>query len=253
MKAIGFLKGLSVLVVSILLAGPLHAEPLAGGYAKAPAQPDAAARAKAIQLFSAAPAAFIENAGQLDDPSIRYAFHGSGANVFHTTSGPVFQVFAPDPDAPAQMDAMDRMDRMDANELLASPCPRVSGSFFSPTPPIPHSPSLFFPASSRPRVLTFSASFPGARQIKPVGRQLLETKINYCLGADHGKWREGVPTFGAFEIDGAARVPDGFLIAAGGGVGRSAGPGAGEGDAGNGGGLDGERLCFCHLGHEGAS
>ena len=56
---------------------------------------DAAARATAIQLFSAAPAAFIENAGQIDDPSIRYSFHGSGVNVFHTTSGPVFHLCLP--------------------------------------------------------------------------------------------------------------------------------------------------------------
>ena len=87
--ATGFLKGLSVLTVSILLAVLLHTDSRADG------QPDAAARAKAIQLFSAAPAAFIENTGQVDDPSIRYSFHGSGANVFHTTSGPVFHLCLP--------------------------------------------------------------------------------------------------------------------------------------------------------------
>ena len=67
--------------------------------AAARGQTDDAARAHAIQLFSAAPAAFIENTGQLDDPSIRYVFNGSGANVYHTTTGPVFQVLQSSPSA----------------------------------------------------------------------------------------------------------------------------------------------------------
>ncbi|HUW34431.1 MAG TPA: hypothetical protein VM223_22720 [Planctomycetota bacterium] len=171
MKATGFLKGLSVLTVSILLAVLLHTDSRADG------QPDAAARAKAIQLFSAAPAAFIENTGQIDDPSIRYVFNGSGANVFHTTSGPVFQVFQ-------------------RTEIAAvgADLPNLRGN----RPPLPLAPSPRPQAAS----LLFSASFPGARQINPVGRQLLETKINYCLGADHGKWREGVPTFGVVVYEG---------------------------------------------------
>jgi len=51
MKAIGMVKGFSVLVVSVLLAGLLHADSLADGQPGTPgtpgtpAQPDAAARA----------------------------------------------------------------------------------------------------------------------------------------------------------------------------------------------------------------
>ena len=50
--------------------------------------------------------------------------------------------------------------------------------------------------------LAFSAAFPGARVVNPVGREMLDTKVNYCLGADHGKWRSGVPTFGVVVYEG---------------------------------------------------
>ena len=46
-----------------------------------------------IELFDAMPALFVENQGQWADESVRYGFSGSGANVLHTDSGPVFQLF----------------------------------------------------------------------------------------------------------------------------------------------------------------
>ena len=58
------------------------------------------------------------------------------------------------------------------------------------------------PGADAVRPYTFSAAFPGARQIKPVGRQMLETKVNYCLGADHSRWQMGVPTFGVVVYEG---------------------------------------------------
>ncbi|HUW30114.1 MAG TPA: SBBP repeat-containing protein [Planctomycetota bacterium] len=179
MRAIGIVRGLAVLGASIVLAGLLHAD------SRAASQPDAAARAKAIQLFSAAPAAFIENTGQIDDPSIRYVFNGSGANVYHTTSGPVFQVFAP-----ADCGSDGHSGHSGRSGLSASP---ESGTGVPPVAEWNH---------RRDACATFSASFPGARQIKPVGRHLLETKINYCLGADHSRWQMGVPTFGVVVYEG---------------------------------------------------
>jgi len=46
-----------------------------------------------LQLFSTATALFVENHGQWADESVQYAFFGAGANVLHTDSGPVFQLF----------------------------------------------------------------------------------------------------------------------------------------------------------------
>ena len=48
---------------------------------------------QAVELFIVSPALFVENLGQWSDPTIRYAFQGSGANVLFTGAGPVFQVF----------------------------------------------------------------------------------------------------------------------------------------------------------------
>jgi len=148
-------------------------------HAGPPPDQEASTRQKALQFFSASPAAFIENTGQIDDPSIRYAFHGSGANVYHTTSGPVFQVF--------------QRVGMDAANVGAD-LPNLRGN----RPPSASAQSPKPIAQS----LLFSAAFPGARQIKPVGRQVLETKINYCLGSDHSKWQMGVPTFGVVVYEG---------------------------------------------------
>ncbi|HUU70668.1 MAG TPA: SBBP repeat-containing protein, partial [Planctomycetota bacterium] len=173
--------GLAVLASAVL--GIAQADVLAGGKLDGPA------RAKALQLFAAAPAAFIENTGQVDDPSIRYVFNGSGANVFHTTSGPVFQVF----------------QRVGAHGDIVGAhgvCPGADAV----RPYTAHGDIAgahgVCPRADAVRPYTFSASFPGARQIRPVGLQLLETKINYCLGADHSRWRENVPTFGVVVYEG---------------------------------------------------
>ena len=57
----------------------------------------------AIELFDASPALFVANEGQWEDSSISYAFYGAGANVLHTDSGPVFQLFQRDPLDPVQL------------------------------------------------------------------------------------------------------------------------------------------------------
>ena len=50
-------------------------------------------QAGANDVFQASPALFIENQGQWADASIRYGFHGAGANILFKDGGPVFQVF----------------------------------------------------------------------------------------------------------------------------------------------------------------
>lgn len=44
------------------------------------------------EMFSSVPIVFIENVGQIDDAGVRYCFYGKGANVYHTTHGPVFEM-----------------------------------------------------------------------------------------------------------------------------------------------------------------
>ncbi|MFH1732767.1 MAG: SBBP repeat-containing protein, partial [Planctomycetota bacterium] len=62
---------------------------------------DGAVGQEAVELFSASPAVFIENAGQWADEAIRYAHLGSGGNVLHTTAGPVVQLFGAEEDGGA--------------------------------------------------------------------------------------------------------------------------------------------------------
>ena len=128
-------------------------------------QPDGVSRAKAIQLFSAAPAAFIENTGEIDDPSIRYAFYGSGANVFHTANGPMFQVF---------------QRELDPQTVTPQP-------FADPRHPVAGDQSLTATCS-------FSATFPGANKIDPIGDQPQDARMNYYIGKDPSRWRPNVPT-----------------------------------------------------------
>ena len=96
------------------------------------------ARGQVLQLFSASPAEFIENAGQIHDSSVRFAFYGSGANVFHTNAGPVFQVF------------------QSSSPSAIGPQPSAS--------------------------CMFAATFPGARQISPVGAAPAPTQVNFLIG-----------------------------------------------------------------------
>jgi len=53
---------------------------------------DAGSNDQAIQMFSALPASFVENTGQVSDPDVLYAFQGSDANVFFTDDGIIFQL-----------------------------------------------------------------------------------------------------------------------------------------------------------------
>ena len=141
-----FDRGSVVLFVCAFLVACLMADSTAGG------QPDGAARAKAIQLFSASPAAFIGNTGQIDDPSIRFVFNGSGANVYHTTSGPVFHVFQ-------------RTESSAVGPAVGADLPSLRGN----RPPY---------APSAQASLSFSATFPGAKKNDPAGEQPQQATVN---------------------------------------------------------------------------
>jgi len=54
---------------------------------------DAVDESQVIEVFNTSPALFVANEGQWADESVRYAFSGSAANVLHTDSGPIIQLF----------------------------------------------------------------------------------------------------------------------------------------------------------------
>jgi hypothetical protein len=114
---------------------------------------------QAVELLGASPALFVENQGQWADESVRYAFFGQGANVLHTDTGPVLQLFQSA--AGGVSDGDDGLVEGDSD--------------------------LFETA-------TVSISFNGADAINPVGQDQTETIHNYFIG-DQSRWRSEVPTF----------------------------------------------------------
>ena len=123
---------------------------------------------QAVELLGASPGLFVENQGQWADESVRYAFFGDGANVLHTDTGPVIQLFqsAVGGDSDGDLDL----------------------SFQSPT----ESPPTDDPDPIE--TATVSVSFIGADAINPVGQDRTETIHNYFIG-DQSRWRSEVPTF----------------------------------------------------------
>ena len=119
-----------------------------------------------VELFETAPAVFVENQGQWEDESVRYAFSGSGGNVLHTDRGPVFHLFQ------QQTNEQDQLPR----DPLAAPDPWSE------------------PDEVTWQQASFSASFDGAQSIEPVGLDQAQTLHNYCIG-DQSRWRTGVPSY----------------------------------------------------------
>ena len=114
----------------------------------------------AMEVFDTSPALFVENQGQWEDESVRYAFFGTGANVLHTNNGPVFQLFQQVAD-----------DDSEASSNLAQGLGDVSVE-----------------------QACFSASFDGAKTIEPVGSDQADTVHNYYVG-DQSRWRTAVPSY----------------------------------------------------------
>lgn len=119
-----------------------------------------------IELFDASPALFVENQGQWADASVRYALHGSGANVLHTTGGPVFQLFEYRP-AEETDETSDPIEPLDP---LAEPEEIVT------------------------QYAELFVSFDGANIVEPVGMDQAEVVQNFFIG-DEANWRVGVPSY----------------------------------------------------------
>ncbi|NIP23899.1 MAG: hypothetical protein GWN67_06895, partial [Phycisphaerae bacterium] len=127
-------------------------------------------RARALELYSAAPAVFIENVRQISDSTVRYVFRGSGANIFHTTKGPVFQLFKREKAGQDSNKYRDEhagslgLQRHDNKAIIKGRC-------------------------------SISMKFIGAKGVRPIGRGKQETKVNYFIGSNPDKWHTDVATF----------------------------------------------------------
>jgi hypothetical protein len=172
----------SALVLITFFATTLMADrPASQAAAQTSSKPDEQAKAKVFELFSASPAVFIENTGQIADSSIRYVFYGNGANIFHTTNGPVFQLF--------KRDKVTTDGNTDKFEIASSPDKRHRG------PRNDGDMQRDELKDFNTTAYTFSANFVGAKNVKPTGAQGQQTKVNYYIGSDPNNWRKDVATF----------------------------------------------------------
>jgi len=121
------------------------------------AEDDAARRLYIPVPLACTTSLFVENAGQIDDPSVRYSFQGQGLAINHTTSGPVF--------------------------ALSGAARTASG------------------VSGTERVV-FSADFPGAVLVEPVGLNPQEARVNVYRGNGPVDWRTDLPTYAAVAYPG---------------------------------------------------
>ena len=117
--------------------------------------------ASAIEVFDTSPALFVENQGQWENESVRYAFFGTGANVLHTDSGPVFQLL-----------------QSEASESQASSDP----------------PALVEPEPVAVQQTFVFATFDGAERVEPTGVDQAQTLHDYYVG-DQSRWRTGVRSY----------------------------------------------------------
>ncbi|KKL83641.1 hypothetical protein LCGC14_1972720, partial [marine sediment metagenome] len=125
---------------------------------------DAVDESQVIEVFNTSPALFVANEGQWADESVRYAFSGSAANVLHTDSGPIIQLF-----------------RREAAET-AEDAPGPDDPFA-----LPHEDRLAASAPETVELAEVFVSFDGGNAARPVGVGRAETVYNYFLG-DEANW-----------------------------------------------------------------
>lgn len=124
-----------------------------------------------LQKWVPSCAVFVENRGQWEDPSVRYALHGRRMNVALTTEGMRFQLTA--------SSATD------------------GGRVHFGNPPV-HLAEAALPRakdasqlSSVPKRIDFSIRFVGGRDVQPVGRSRSSQVFHYHVGGPD-RWRENV-------------------------------------------------------------
>jgi len=112
---------------------------------------------EAMQIFNAAPAVFVENAGQWADESVHYAFSGAGTNIAFRDSELEFQLY-----------------RQTPGDTVPEPDPRGMSEDDYVT-----------------ETTSFSVSFDDANASEPVGLGRSDSTFNYAIG-DESTHRDGV-------------------------------------------------------------
>ena len=118
-----------------------------------------------VQLFSTSPALFIENLGQWEDGAVRYGFTGSGTSIAFTDDGLRFDV---------------------VRRELAEGVPEDEG--------FGGSQRLFEEGDYVTEATSFSVSFDGAAPVRPVGLDVSDSRLNFCVG-DQSQWASNVPSY----------------------------------------------------------
>jgi hypothetical protein len=137
---------------------------------------DGAVGDEAIQLFSTSTALFVENRGQWQDESVRYAFDGPGVDIAFTDQGLSFLL--------TRREEFEQHDRTaDAIGDALTPLGDPGG-----VDPIRNDTDYFALTAK------FSMKFAGANTVAPEGLEAGETRFNYFIG-DQANWRSDVPGF----------------------------------------------------------
>ena len=150
---------------------------------------DAPSEKVVMEKLAKSPAVFIENRGQWEDETIRYALSGMGANVGLASEGLRFQLFRRQADPQAAPDTVQDAEAGSGpdtqgerpGENRGDGLRRRARGENRPTPaPV--------------RGLEFSTRFVGARRVLPKGEALSEQVFHYRRG-EASRWRENVPSF----------------------------------------------------------
>jgi hypothetical protein len=143
----------------------------------------AASADTAIQLFSTSTALFVENQGQWQDESVRYAFNGPGVNIGFTDEGLKFVL--------TQSEAVEEQGLEEGDSPIF---PR--GTTAGGARKIGTAPDASIPDGSEyiTQTAQFSVSFDGANAVTPIGLDEAPTRFNYFVG-HQANWRAGVPGF----------------------------------------------------------
>ena len=128
---------------------------------------------EALQLFSTSTALFVENQGQWQDESVRYAFDGPGVNIAFTDEGLSF---------------------------LLTEQEKVEGDTSDPLDPLADDP-IENPDDYITHSTQFSVSFDGANVVTPVGLAESESRFNYYVG-DVANHRSNVPGYETVAYEG---------------------------------------------------
>jgi len=154
-----------------------------------PNNADAAARAKArpvLEKFQQSPAVFIENQGQWEDASIRFAMNSMGANAGLTSEGVRFQLFQREAEKEigsigpiGPMGLIGTRQEADRSKTDRRNAARGEAERHAAT-----------------KMKEFVIRFEGARTVAPAGEGKSDQVFHYRRG-EQARWRENVPSWNA--------------------------------------------------------